>query len=286
MQTTTRGRMSISALMVISSAFITFGWVDSSDADVIYSRLFSSNEAIIAKKTLEKSGYDKIKHYAQVTSDAVCVIAHTKKGGVHLSFLYLSGCKPNVIMDYTPKQVDSFTATGFAIHGSHLVLLYTMGNHSVKADERITHVDILQVGKEGLYRLLAHEMVAQTDIAWDNSSAANKPYAYLAVDNSRVGPGDIKPAFKSAASIFFNDVNGDGLTDILVWQRTYRSPAIDEPDSFGFVLEDQQLSALYFEPEKDTYSKLTSLAGSEQLHLRNLLRIPAVQFGNRSESYY
>ena len=68
-------------------------------------------------------------------------------------------------------------------------------------------------------------------------------------DSERVSRTEIK--------LVLTDINSDGSTDILIWQKIFLSRLIKETDKDDFVFDSEQLYAMYFNKDTKTFSKLT-----------------------------
>ncbi len=210
----------------------------------------------VAGVELAEYGYVMVYQYVLVNAETLCVLGRTTSDEILLSVITRNNPSETMMKKYS--TTIAWFSTGITLKVLYLntlqpsipfvLLEYVDGNISRESEETATHLEIFRVDADQA-TLLHEETIAETNVIFTaNSDPAYKyRYIYSAGEDPSQGYEPLVPANVDIAKIFFTDANDDGYGDILVWKQRYRSRLIEEPGEEDFVLEKEELQAMYFE---------------------------------------
>ncbi len=253
-------------LLIVS--LINFGWAKSAysaDNLVYHSQEVIKDNKIISTFNLTQYNINKLYQYVIINSDILIVLGTKEDGENILAAIYSDRNELSVITEYSTALSWAMPDAKFMISlsqkkqegFSYIIVEYISGNFSRHFDERETYIDVYSFDIGGKHTMINQEKIAMNNIVTVMQTDLKDKYKYLAVDDSVSGPGQILPASQEIAKLVLTDINSDGSTDILIWQKIFLSRLIKETDKDDFVFDSEQLYAMYFNKDTKTFSKLT-----------------------------
>ncbi len=226
---------------------------------------------------LTEYGYVEVYHYALVNTDMLFVLGAMKTRETILSSISLEDHKSIVIARFSSTLGWSLRKAAFRVFFLQnlqpsvpfVMLEYTDGNISRYSEETAESLEIFRADSEDHYTLIRQEKIAETNVLYEGiHSEANYKYRYIEVDDMSEDPG---PAKAELPTVFFSDANDDGYADILIWKRRYVSRTREDRERGAFILDQEELHVIYFEPEEMTFSALTALDSKRRIGLGEIL---------------
>jgi hypothetical protein len=226
---------------------------------------------------LAEYGYVRVYQYALVNNDVLFVLGFMKNRDTILSSISLEKRESIIITQFSPTLGWSVRKAAFRVFflqnlqssRPFVMLEYTDGNISRYSEETVIYLEVFGADSEENYTLLRQEQIAETNILHAGiSSDRQYTYRYIQVDDMSEDPGPAKAEFPT---VFFSDANDDGYADILVWKRRYISRTKEDTGRGSFILDQEELHVMYFEPKDMTFSALTPLDSKRWKDLGEIL---------------
>lgn len=224
------------------------------------------NENIIYKSSIVKdknrfiTQYELADYYADVykyalKSGKLFILGRTPDYKLLLTSLSLENREINIIRKST---VDDFVIdmndAEFTIMDPFIIIKYVRGINARYSDQKEMNIEILKFNENNEYLIINQEKkISRNDIYWSSEIGAKDKYIYSGGYDSSNGQ---LPARKEIPKILLADINGDGYTDILIWKKVYRSRLIEDKIKESFVIDHEELNAMYFNKETGTFTNL------------------------------
>jgi len=216
------------------------------------------------------SGHLKALQGVIMENDWSAIIAKDNLGRITLLLRNAATMETKEFMTYSEDDSSLMRSTRPFIVSQHkpmeesnlvtVVFLYVLDHSGMEVDNNCTFLDlfIIDIRSGAVLSTIKSQKLAYSDV-WHYREPDWKWYYSSKDDVSEA-------ARKSTARLLSSDINGDQISDLVIWVKTYRSVlASDAPDendpgymeflkTNSFVREDDQLLVMYFNPESNNYT--------------------------------
>lgn len=216
---------------------------------------------------LAEYNYVEVYQYSIVSSNTLYVLGRTKTNEIHLSSINIEKKEQISIVRYPIYGNFPISNVRFLILSMQrlkstdlfIILTYRDNFSGMQVELTKTKIEIFKFQMKNKYDLINQVEIEESNISLFPHPGSKDEYLNYAYNYMPEDVGKFRPATKVISKIFLCDANGDGYTDILVWKKILLSRLLKDTNKDDFVFDREELSAMYFDKEKMTFSQLTPI---------------------------